>query len=91
MLLSQTLLTAALWLAVWIGPLLLIAAFAGRDHVTTDIALFFSKLAIVSFGGAYAALAYMAQRAVEPYGWLRAPEMLDGLGLAETTPGPLVL
>jgi chromate transporter len=89
--LSQTLLTAALWLVVWIGPLLLIAAFSGRDHVTTDIALFFSKLAIVSFGGAYAALAYMAQRAVETYGWLRAPEMLDGLGLAETTPGPLVL
>jgi chromate transporter len=59
--------------------------------VLTDIALFFSKLAIVSFGGAYAALAYMAQKTVEAFGWLSANEMLDGLGLAETTPGPLVL
>ena len=89
--LSRTVLTAALWLAIWIGPLLLVAALLGRAHVTTDIALFFSKLAIVTFGGAYAALAYMAQRAVETYGWLSASEMLDGLGLAETTPGPLVL
>ena len=88
---TQTLLTAALWLTIWIGPLLVIAALLGRDHVTTDIALFFSKLAVVTFGGAYAALAYMAQRAVETYGWLSASEMLDGLGLAETTPGPLVL
>ena len=62
-----------------------------RDHVFTDIALFFSKLAIVTFGGAYAVLAYMAQQAVETYGWLSAGEMLDGLGLAETTPGPLIL
>ena len=89
--LSRTVLTAALWLAIWIGPLLLVAALLGRAHVTTDIALFFSKLAIVTFGGAYAALAYMAQQAVETYGWLSASEMLDGLGLAETTPGPLVL
>ena len=89
--LAQTLLTAALWLTIWIGPLLVIAALLGRNHVTTDIALFFSKLAVVTFGGAYAALAYMAQRAVETYGWLSASEMLDGLGLAETTPGPLVL
>ena len=63
----------------------------GRTHVTTDIALFFSKLAIVTFGGAYSVLAYMAQQAVEAYGWLSAGEMLDGLGLAETTPGPLIL
>jgi len=63
----------------------------GRTHVTTDIALFFSKLAIVTFGGAYSVLAYMAQQAVETYGWLSAGEMLDGLGLAETTPGPLIL
>jgi chromate transporter len=88
---SQTLLTAALWLAIWIGPLLLLAALFGRTHVTTDIALFFSKLAVVTFGGAYAVLAYMAQQAVETYGWLSAGEMLDGLGLAETTPGPLIL
>jgi chromate transporter len=89
--LSQTMLTAAVWLAIWIGPLLLLAAIMGRDHVTTDIAVFFSKLAVVTFGGAYAVLAYMAQQAVETYGWLSAGEMLDGLGLAETTPGPLIL
>jgi chromate transporter len=55
------------------------------------VALFFSKLAIVTFGGAYAVLAYMAQQAVEVHGWLSAGEMVDGLGLAETTPGPLIL
>jgi len=89
--LSQTLKTAALWLAIWTVPLLLIAALFGCAHVTTDIALFFSKLAVVTFGGAYSVLAYMAQQAVETYGWLSAGEMLDGLGLAETTPGPLIL
>jgi chromate transporter len=89
--LSRTLKTAALWLAIWIGPLLLVAALFGRAHVTTDAALFFSKLAVVTFGGAYSVLAYMAQQAVETYGWLSAGEMLDGLGLAETTPGPLIL
>ncbi len=89
--LSRTVATAALWLAIWIGPLLLLAVLFGRTHVTTDIALFFSKLSVVTFGGAYAVLAYMAQQAVETYGWLSAGEMLDGLGLAETTPGPLIL
>jgi len=89
--LSWTLKTAALWLAIWIVPLLLVAALLGRAHVTTDAALFFSKLAVVTFGGAYSVLAYMAQQAVETYGWLSAGEMLDGLGLAETTPGPLIL
>jgi chromate transporter len=89
--LARTLKTAALWLAIWIVPLLLVTATFGRTHVTTDIALFFSKLAIVTFGGAYSVLAYMAQQAVEAYGWLSAGEMLDGLGLAETTPGPLIL
>jgi chromate transporter len=89
--LSRTVKTAALWLAIWIGPLLVMAALFGRAHVTTDVALFFSKLAVVTFGGAYSVLAYMAQQAVETYGWLSAGEMLDGLGLAETTPGPLIL
>ncbi len=89
--LSQTLGTAALWLAIWLVPLLAVSVLFGRDHVTTDIALFFSKLAVVAFGGAYSVLAYMAQQAVEIYGWLSAGEMLDGLGLAETTPGPLIL
>lgn len=88
---AQTLRIAGLWLAIWIVPLLLLAAMFGRDHVLTAIAIFFSKLAIVTFGGAYAVLAYMAQAAVETHGWLSAGEMLDGLGLAETTPGPLIL
>jgi chromate transporter len=89
--LLRTLQTAALWLAIWIGPLLVLATILGRAHVTTEIALFFSKLAVVTFGGAYSVLTYMAQQAVETYGWLSAGEMLDGLGLAETTPGPLIL
>jgi chromate transporter len=89
--LSRTIATIALWLAIWIVPLLAVAAALGRGHVTTDISLFFSKLAVVTFGGAYSVLAYMAQQAVETYGWLTAGEMLDGLGLAETTPGPLIL
>jgi chromate transporter len=87
----RTLRTAALWLAIWILPLLAVTAWFGSSHVTADIALFFSKLAVVTFGGAYSVLAYMAQQAVETYGWLSAGEMLDGLGLAETTPGPLIL
>jgi chromate transporter len=89
--LGQTLGVATLWLAIWLLPLLAISyAFAG-EPVLTDIGLFFSKLAVVTFGGAYAVLAYMAQQAVENYGWLSPGEMLDGLGLAETTPGPLIL
>ena len=89
--LSETLRTAGLWLAIWIVPLVLVAVAFGTNHVLTDIAIFFSKLAVVTFGGAYSVLAYMAQQAVETYGWLSPGEMLDGLGLAETTPGPLIL
>ena len=66
-------------------------ATLGREHVLVDIGTFFSKLAVVSFGGAYALLAYMAQEAVDTQGWMTAQEMVDGLGLAETTPGPLIL
>jgi chromate transporter len=88
---AATLRTTMIWLAIWILPLLMIAAIFGRGHVLTEIGWFFSKLAVVTFGGAYAVLAYMAQDVVEHYGWLRAGEMLDGLGLAETTPGPLIL
>ena len=87
----RTLRTAGIWLAIWIVPLILVALIFGREHVLTDIAVFFSKLAVVTFGGAYSVLAYMAQQAVETYGWLSPGEMLDGLGLAETTPGPLIL
>jgi len=88
---AATLRTAAAWLAIWIVPLLVVAALFGRDHVLAEIGWFFSKLAVVTFGGAYAVLAYMAQDVVEHYRWLRPGEMLDGLGLAETTPGPLIL
>jgi chromate transporter len=81
----------ALWLALWLVPLAAIIAGFGEGHVFSDVALFFSKLAVVTFGGAYAVLAYMAQQAVEVHGWLSPQEMADGLGLAETTPGPLIL
>ena len=81
---SQTLRTIAIWLAIWILPLLAVAAIFGGDHVLAKLALFFSKLAVVTFGGAYAVLAYMAQDVVQHYGWLNAGEMLDGLGLAQS-------
>ena len=88
---SQTIRTTAVWLAIWILPLLAVAAIFGTDHVLAKLAWFFSKLAVVTFGGAYAVLAYMAQDVVQHYGWLAPGEMLDALGLAETTPGPLIL
>jgi len=81
----------AIGLVVWWAPVALAALALGPSHVLVSIGMFFSKLAVVSFGGAYALLAYMAQQAVETYGWMTAPEMVDGLGLAETTPGPLIL
>lgn len=83
--------TVALWAAIWLVPLAALALLLGPQHVLTEVGVFFSKLAVVTFGGAYAVLAYMAQAAVEKQGWLTAPEMIDGLGLAETTPGPLIL
>ncbi|MDP9137099.1 MAG: chromate efflux transporter [Pseudomonadota bacterium] len=88
---QHTALTALGWLALWLVPVLALILSLGSDHVFSQVALFFSKLAIVTFGGAYAVLAYMAQQAVEVYGWLKPAEMVDGLGLAETTPGPLIL
>jgi chromate transporter len=75
---------------VWLGPLVLLLALRGPANVFTSIAAFNSKMAVVTFGGAYAVLAYMAQQAVEKYHWLRPGEMLVGLGFAETTPGPLI-
>lgn len=83
--------TATTWLLIWLLPLVAIAFVFGRDHVLTELSMFFSKLAIVTFGGAYAVLAYMTQEVVQNHGWLSAGEMLDGLGLAETTNGPLIL
>lgn len=81
----------AVWLPLWLVPVALIVATLGGADVFSQIAVFFSKMATVTFGGAYAALAYVAQQAVERLHWLSAREMLDGLGLAETTPGPLIM
>ncbi len=89
--LAASLRTALFWIAVWVAPVALTWLCLGRGHVLTQESLFFSKAAVVTFGGAYAVLPYVAQQAVETHGWLTAPEMLDGLGLAETTPGPLIL
>ena len=88
---KQFALASIIGVLVWWAPIALAALIFGPQHVLVTIGLFFSKLAVVSFGGAYALLAYMAQQAVETYGWMTAPEMVDGLGLAETTPGPLIL
>ena len=83
--------TAAAWGVIWAAPMAMALGLLGPGHVLVAIGLFFSKLAMVTFGGAYAVLAYMAQEAVAAHGWLRPKEMVDGLGLAETTPGPLIL
>ena len=88
---GQTLRTVAAWLAIWIVPLAAVAVLFGSKHILTEIGWFFSKLAVVTFGGAYAVLAYMAQDVVQAHKWLQAGEMVDALGLAETTPGPLIL
>ena len=89
--LSQTVRTAATWATIWIAPLLAVAAIFGPQSVPAQLGLFFSKLAVVTFGGAYAVLAYMGQDVAQHYHWLTAGQMMDGLGLAETTPGPLIL
>jgi chromate transporter len=86
-----TLRTVAIGLAVWVLPLLAIVWAFGPQHLLSQLAWFFSRLAMVTFGGAYAVLAYMSQEVVARHGWLTPRQMLDGLGLAETTPGPLIL
>ena len=78
-------------LALWLAPVAVLVLALGQGNVFADIATFFSKMAVVTFGGAYAVLAYVAQEAVGTYGWLKPGEMLDGLGMAETTPGPLIM
>nr|WP_243370925.1 chromate efflux transporter [Microvirga solisilvae] len=88
---KRTLCVAFVWLALWLIPVATLLFVLGLDDVFSQIALFFSKMAMVTFGGAYAVLAYVAQQAVETYGWLKPGEMLDGLGMAETTPGPLIM
>jgi chromate transporter len=76
---------------LWWAPILLVGIWRGWDHTLFKEGLFFSKAAMVTFGGAYAVLPYVAQQAVEKYGWLKTGQMMDGLGLAETTPGPLIM
>ncbi|MBR1220127.1 chromate efflux transporter [Bradyrhizobium sp. U87765 SZCCT0131] len=88
---ARTLRVATLWLLLWLTPVAALVVMAGSANVFTLIAVFFSKMAMVTFGGAYAVLAYVAQQAVDHYHWLQPREMLDGLGMAETTPGPLIM
>jgi chromate transporter len=88
---GKTVATLAIWFALWLVPVALILIVFGPEHVFSGIAVFFSKLAVVTFGGAYAVLSYLAQEVVQTRGWLATGEMVDGLGLAETTPGPLIL
>lgn len=82
---------ASVWLALWLGPVAGLVLALGPDHVFSQLALFFSQTAVVSFGGAYAVLSYVAQQVVEARQWLAPKEMIDGLSLAETTPGPLIM
>jgi len=88
---ARALRVSAVWLLLWIVPVAALLLGLGAANVFSQIALFFSKMAMVTFGGAYAVLAYVAQQAVEHYRWLQPREMLDGLGMAETTPGPLIM
>jgi chromate transporter len=87
----RALAVVALCLPLWFLPIALIATWGGGQHVLTQLGIFFSKMAVVIFGGAYAVLAYVAQEAAGHFQWVTPTQMLDGLGLAETTPGPLIL
>jgi chromate transporter len=89
--LGQTARQAVVWLVLWLAPVAALLLLLGQGSVFTQIATFFSTMAVVTFGGAYAVLAYVAQQAVVHYHWLAPTEMLDGLGMAETTPGPLIM
>ncbi len=88
---AKALQVSSIWLVLWLVPVIALLGTLGSGNVFSQIAVFFSKMAMVTFGGAYAVLAYVAQQAVENYGWLKPGEMLDGLGMAETTPGPLIM
>jgi chromate transporter len=88
---SRTMRVLAAWLAIWLVPVFAVLIALGPNDVFSQIAIFFSKMAMVTFGGAYAVLAYVAQQAAEYYHWVTPREMLDGLGMAETTPGPLIM
>jgi chromate transporter len=88
---GRALRVSAVWLSLWVLPVAALLLTFGSQNVFSQIAVFFSKMAMVTFGGAYAVLAYVAQQAVQHYSWLKPAEMLDGLGMAETTPGPLIM
>ncbi|CCE12023.1 putative chromate transporter (ChrA-like) [Bradyrhizobium sp. STM 3843] len=88
---ARALRTGLVWLALWLVPVFALLIGLGPNDVFSQIAIFFSKMALVTFGGAYAVLAYVAQQAAEYYHWVQPREMLDGLGMAETTPGPLIM
>jgi chromate transporter len=87
----RAIIVGAVWLTLWLAPVAALLLWLGPSNVFSEIAVFFSKMAMVTFGGAYAVLAYVAQQAVEHYQWVTPGEMLDGLGMAETTPGPLIM
>jgi chromate transporter len=87
---SATLRTLGVWIFVWVAPIILTLLVFGEQSTFHSLNIFFSKMSMVTFGGAYAALSYVAQKAVDVYGWLQGAEMLDGLAMAETTPGPLI-
>ncbi len=89
--LRRSLVISAVCLSLWFGPLVLIRCLFGAENVFLQLGTFFSQAAMVTFGGAYSVLVYIGQQAVETYGWLQPGEMLDGLGMAETTPGPLIM
>ena len=89
--LPRALKTGAVCLTLWLAPVALLLLLRGPDDVFTQVAVFFSKMAVVGFGGAYGVLTYVAQVAVETYRWLTPGQMLDGLGMAETTPGPMLM
>ena len=87
--LARSLRTIAVWLPLWLGPL--VALSVTGHQLLSELGWFFARLAVVTFGGAYAVLAYMTQTVVDQYHWISTDQMIDGLGLAETTPGPLIL
>ncbi|GAM96665.1 chromate transport protein ChrA [alpha proteobacterium U9-1i] len=88
---ARALQAALVWGAAWLAPVAIVIAYLGPDHVLSAVSVLFSQLALVTFGGAYAVLAYLQQQAVDVHAWLTPGQMIDGLGLAETTPGPLIL
>jgi chromate transporter len=88
---TETIRTVVAWLAIWLVPLAILMLVLGPNHVQSELAKLFSVLAVVTFGGAYSVLASLGQTVVEQMGWLTTEQMMDGFGLAETTPGPLIL